>query len=361
MKKIIFLVVLSVTLFSCKKEIEHTKPILSDITESIYASGKVKALDQYNVFSTVNGILKDIYVKPGDSVMKGAVMFLLDNVTSELNAENARLVLELSQENNRSGSDKLQELELNKNLAFQKYILDSSLFIRQKKLWDQQVGSQLDFEQRKLNFESSKNNYQTANSRFNQIKTQLINELKRASVNYNLSQKQQSDYQIKSDLTGSVYDVLKEKGELVTPQTPLAVVGQKNQFYLELEVDENDIASVKLNQQVEVTMDSYKGQVFEALVTEIYPIMNERTRTFLVKAKFKKSPEVLYPNLSVEANIILQTKKNALIIPRSYLVDGQYVWVSKDEKKEVKTGLRDYQKVEILSGLDSNQVIYKPQ
>ena len=48
--------------------------------------------------------------------------------------------------------------------------------------------------------------------------------------------------------------------------------------------------------------------------------MNERTHTFTVKAAFIKQPKVLYPNLSLEANIVLNTKKNAIVIPKEYLV-----------------------------------------
>lgn len=107
-------------------------------------------------------------------------------------------------------------------------------------------------------------------------------------------------------------------------------------------------------------MDSYKGEVFEAIVTKLNPLMNERTKSFLVEAEFTRQPPVLYPNLTVEANIITAVKEKALTIPRNYLVDDSLVYISNSEKKSVKTGLKDFQKVEILSGLQSTDVIYKP-
>ena len=107
-------------------------------------------------------------------------------------------------------------------------------------------------------------------------------------------------------------------------------------------------------------MDSYKGEVFEAIVTKLNPLMNERTKSFLVEATFTRQPPVLYPNLTVEANIITAVKEKALTIPRNYLVDDSLVYISNTEKKSVKTGLKDFQKVEILSGLQSTDVIYKP-
>jgi HlyD family secretion protein len=345
---------------ACGQERERIKPQLEDITESVYASGTVKAANQYTVYPTVSGILQQVAVQSGDSINKGTAMFALDNTAPELNTEQARLALELTQENSRVNSDRLQELELQVNLARERYQLDSSLFERQQRLWEQKIGTQIEYEQRQLAFAASRTNFQAARRQLAQVQTLLRNEKQRARVNYQLSQKALTDHVIRSSVDGRVFEVYKEEGELVTPQTPLAVVGQANNFLLELEVDENDITQVKQGQPVVITMDSYKGQVFEGVVHRINPIMKDRSRTFTVEAHFVQPPPVLFPNLTVEANIVIQTKANVLTIPRKYLLEGNYVLLENEEKREVKTGLRDYQKVEILQGLDTAQFIYKP-
>ena len=355
-----FFIIILIILISCKKEKESIQVSAGDITESVYASGKVKAIDQYNVYSTVNGVLQNIIVNVGDQITKGQTLLEIDNVTSELNTENARIALDLSAENNRKGSDKLQEIELNVNLALEKLQLDSSLFFRQKKLWDQNIGTQLELEQKNLAYNNSSINYQTSQKRLSQLKTQLQNELKRANVNYDINKKLFSDYSIKSSVNGKVYDILKEHGELVSPQTPLAVIGKADTFLLELSVDENDIIKISLGQKVLVTMDSYKGEVLEAVLDKIYPIMNERSRTFMVEAHFINPPKKLFPNLSAEANIIIQIKKNIITIPNNYIIEGKYVLVDNNQKREIKTGLKDYQKVEVIEGLKENETIYKP-
>jgi RND family efflux transporter MFP subunit len=357
MKRVGCIILLSVFFtYSCSKKRERIKPVLSDITESVYASAKVKAVDQYEVFSTVNGILKEIAINPGDTVKAGEILFVLDNNTARLNTESARLSLELSGET----SDRIGEMELNVRQSRDRYLLDSSLYLRQKRLWEQNIGTQLEFEQRRLAFSSSANNYASARAKLRQLQIQLGNEQERAKIGYRVSRSLESDYIISSTISGVVYDVLKDKGELITPQTPLAVIGRSS-YILEMNVDENDIAKVRVGQSVEITMDSYKGQVFEGVVNRIYPIMDERSRTFQVDAHFVTLPSSLYPKLTAEANIIIQTKKNALIIPRNYLQDNQYVWISKDKKRKVKTGLRDYQKVQILHGIDTSQFIYEPK
>lgn len=361
MKTNILLTLFIIVVFiSCKKTKESIQVTSSDITQSVYSAGKVKAVEQYNVYSTVNGVLQNININIGDNITKGQILLELDNVTSELNAENARIALDLSAQNNKKGSDKLEEIELNINLALEKLHLDSSLYFRQKKLWDQNIGSKLDLEQKQLTYKNSLINYQSAQKKLSQLKTQLQNDLKRANVNYNINQKLYSDYSIKSSINGKVYDILKERGELVTPQTPLAVIGKIDTFLLELAVDENDIIKINIGQKTLITMDSYKDQVLEAIVDKIYPIMNERTRTFVIEAHFINPPKKLFPNLSVEANIIIQSKKNALTIPNNYIIDGTYVLVNEDEKREIKVGLKDYQKTEILEGLKENETIYKP-
>ena len=109
-----------------------------------------------------------------------------------------------------------------------------------------------------------------------------------------------------------------------------------------------------------IKLDSYKGQVFEAVVIKINPIMNERLRSFSVEASLLTKPPALYPNLTTEANIIFQIKEKALLIPRSYLIDESFVMMENKQKGKITTGLKDYQKVEILSGLTVNDIILKP-
>lgn len=348
-------------LLQCQKKGKGIKAKMGDITEAVYASGKVKASGQYQVFPIVNGLLSKIWVKAGDSVKANQLLFSVENVNSALNSENARLALELTESNSRSGSDRLQELEQNVQLASEKYELDSVLFSRQKNLWEQNIGTRIDFDQRKLGFQSSKSAYFTSRNRLNQIKIQLKNELERARVSFKISQKQKGDFEIKSQLDGMVFDVLKTEGELVSPQTLLATLGETQSFYLELQVNEADIARISPGQAIEISMDGYKDSVFRAEVDRIYPIMNERTRNFKVDAHFLNPPMRLFPNMNVEANIIIQTRKNAMTIPRRYLVEGNQVWISKKEKREVKTGLKDFEKVEILSGLDTSTEILLPQ
>jgi multidrug efflux pump subunit AcrA (membrane-fusion protein) len=104
-------------------------------------------------------------------------------------------------------------------------------------------------------------------------------------------------------------------------------------------------------------MDSYKGQVFEAKVSKINPLMNERSKTFKVEAVFTKAPKRIFPNTSFEANIVLESKKKVLTIPRAYLLKGDSVLLKNGNKVKVKIGLRDFEYVEILSGIKAQDQV----
>ena len=360
--KLSFLSLFFTISISCSdKKTEAIQPTVGDVTQSVYASGVVKAVGQYTVFSTVNGILQKTKVSVGQYVNKGQLLFELEQEKANLNTENARLAYQLSQESNHYIQDKISEMEMKVQAAKDKLALDESIYNRNKRIKQYQIISEVDFERVELGYKSAKINYESAKKQLQQLKAQLENDQNRNNINLKISQKSQSDFSVKSAFSGQLFDIPVKEGTLITTQTPLAIIGESNSFLLELEVDENDMVLVNLGQKVLVTMDSYKGQVFEAVIDKIYPIMQERSRTFKIEAHFVKTPQKLYPNLTAEANIILKIKKNVITIPKSYLIQGQYVLVNKDEKRKVKIGLSDYQKAEILEGLKAEETIYKPQ
>lgn len=348
-------------LINCsKKESQEIQPTISDITESVYASGVIKAKDQYIVYPTVSGILKKTKVVVGQKISKGQLLFELDSDKADLNTQNALLAYELSKKDSRYIQDKIAELELKVLAAKDKLLLDESIYHRNQKALQYEGISQVDFDRVVQTYKSSKSNFEMAQKQLAQFKSQLQNDQSKNAINLKISQKSQSDFAVKSEFDGQLFDLPVKEGTLVTPQTPIATIGKSNTFILELDVDENDMVRVVLGQNIVVTMDSYKGTVFDAVVSKIYPIMDERSRTFKIEAQFAKAPPKLYPNLTAEANIVIQTKKNALTIPKEYLIEGTYVLVNKDEKRKVKVGLSDYKKVEILEGLQANETLYKP-
>jgi HlyD family secretion protein len=353
-----FFMLVMVGFSSCKKEPEKTQVTVENITESVYASGIIKSKNQYQVFSTVNGLVQQVFVTEGDIVKIGDPIIQVINKTAQLNTENARLAADYAAFD--ANADKLNELKINIDVAKAKKLNDSLLLKRQRNLWAQQIGSQNELEQRELAYKNANATYNALLLRYNDLKKQLNFAAQQSKKNLQISSVITGDYIIRSQVNGKVYSLLKEKGEMVNTQSMVAIVGAADEFLLELQVDEYDIAKIRLGQKVLVSMDSYKGQVFEAKIQKIYPIMNDRTRSFTLEASFVTQPAALYPNLTTEANIVIQTKEHVLTIPRNYLIDDTFVLMENNQKVKVETGLKDYLKVEILRGVSPNDFIYKP-
>ncbi len=349
---------IGILLFSCGKKPETILPTLGPITESIYASGVLKTTDQYQAFVTVNGIINDILVQEGDSVRIGSPLLTITNETQRFSAENAAIAANFNDFSANQG--KLDDARLLIETAKNKFRVDSSLYFRQKNLWNQQIGTKVDFELKELAFQTSKSNYLSTIQKYIDLKRVLEFSSSQAKKNLQISTNQAQDFTLRSKTNGIVYSLLKTKGEIVTPQTPIAVIGNFRDFVLELQVDENDILRVSKGQNVVVTLDSYKKQVFEAKVTKISEIMNERSKTFLVEAKFTKAPPKLFPNITFEANILLSRREKVVLIPRNFLKNDSIVTLASGEERVVKIGLKDFQKAEILSGLKATDEIVKP-
>ena len=343
---------------ACSSKQEKTKPLQESITESVYASGIVKSKNQYKVFSLANGLIDTILVTEGDVVKKGDSIIKLVNTTAELNVENAQLSANYASVI--TNAEKLEELKISVDIAKTKMENDALLLQKQANLWSQQIGTFNDLLQKQLTAKTSYNAFETSKLRFATLKKQINFQGKQSQKNLALVQKINSDFIVKSNVNGKIYQLPLKKGEMVNTLNPVAIIGDDLAFSLELQVDEYDINRVKIGQKIALSMDSYKGQVFECIVTKIDPIMNEKTKSFTIEASFISPPTTLYPNLTCEANIIIQQKIKTITIPRAYLLEGDFVMLEKEKKVKVKTGLKDYQKVEILSGISVNDIIFKP-
>ncbi|MBY0434426.1 MAG: HlyD family efflux transporter periplasmic adaptor subunit [Cyclobacteriaceae bacterium] len=355
--RIIFLLTGSL-LLSCSRNVEKTSPVVGPISESVYASGVIKSKGQYQVYTSVAGLVHEILVNEGDTVRKGSPIMRLLNEPSRLQALNAKYAADYA--DLKANSNKLGEAKAQVELARSKLKNDSLLFERQQNLWKQGVGSRIDFEQRELSYKNSKASYESATVRYEDLKRQLEFTSKQATTNLRISSAQAADYLVKSEIDGKVFKILKEQGEFANTLNPVAVIGDANDFLLEMKIDEYDIAQIHKGQKIVYSMDSYKGQVFEARVDNIEPIMDEPSRSFTVEGKFVTRPPVLYPHLSAEANIILRSQEKALTIPRNYLMNDSMVLLSNGRLKKVVVGLKDYQRAEIREGLTAEDVIYKP-
>ena len=346
-------------LWSCGAEEKHINPQRQDIVESVYASATVQPEHMYRAFASVTGILEANLVEVGQLVNTGTELLKVTNPAPERNAQNARLQMELA-ENNYSGENSLlNDLAAQLRTAKLTFTDDSLNFKRQEKLWLQKIGSQSVFEARKLAYERSKNQLERLSGEYRRAEIELRTKLEQARNTYAASMATSDEFTVKSTLNGKVYALFKEPGEVVMPNEPLAMIGSPNVFLLELLVDEVDVVRIARNQEVLISLDAYGDEIFEAKVTKIYPQKDQRSQTFRLEARFKNAPQTLYPGLSGEANIVIDKRSQALTIPRSYLIGEDSVRTSTGMQK-VSTGLFTLDRIEITAGLNESDQLLNP-
>jgi len=346
-------------LFSCGEEQEKIVPQKMSLTESVYASVTIQPDSLYQVYAAVGGILDQNMVDEGDVVIKGTPLLQIINNAPKLTTENAKLSLQLASQNFSGSSAILKALEDEIQAAILSFQNDSINFFRQKRLWEQQIGSKVEYDNRKLAYELSRNKLNLLRSRYARTKNELQTQVLQARNNYESSQINTMDFTVTSKINGKVYALLKEPGEIVSTMEPLAAVGSASVFLIKMLVDEVDIVKLKVGQKTLVTLDAYPSIVFTAQVAKIYPRKDERSQTFTVEAVFNDPPKTLYPGLAGEGNIIVAEKENVLTIPKTYVIEGNKVRTV-NGVVEVSLGLQNLAMVEVLGGIDEHTELLKP-
>lgn len=359
----IYSICLLLVLLSCRSEpSEKIQAQYGNITEAVYASARVQPADHYRVFAEVSGIVEEKWINTGDIVDRGDRLFRIRNQTLDLQTANARLNYELAKANLSGSANQLEALKRQIDLARQQYHQDSVDYERQRSLWEQRIGSRQQLDQRALALSNSKTQYQSALDNYQQSLRQLKAEVKKADNTYRINANNKEQFILSSRLDGKVYELFVEPGETVNPQQPLAWIGSRDSFLVEMQVDEDDISRVQLGQKVFLHLDSYRDQVFSGEVIKIYPSMDLELQTFQVEARFLEPPPVLYPNLTAEANIVVHQKEKAVVIPRAYLTPGDSVILAdSQQKRAVELGISDIRMVEVTEGLQVGERILKPK
>jgi len=347
-------------LVSCSEKQEQIKPTVSVLSEMVYASAIVVPLNEYVVYPENQGVIEELMIREGDVVQKGQVLARIKQVNSELQNRDAQLALEAAEENIEGPSNLLESIVQEMDQLRAQIQLDSLNLVRQQNLWGQGIGARVELDNRKLKYKLGLKQLAALKIRYDQTERDLTsrvstarNAVKRSSVNL-------SDFTIRAKMDGQVFSLNKELGERIGVQEPLAKIGSKGAFIIELQIDEVDVARVDTGQQVIVSLDAYEGEVFEAKIVQIFPEKNARNQTFQVEAHFTQPPEKLFSGLSGEANILLRRREQVLSIPFEYLLDGNQV-LTQDGAVAVKIGMRNLDRVEILTGIDTSTVILKPQ
>lgn len=348
---------------SCSRSGNTVSPVRKDIIETVYASGKIIPENEYHLFALTNGTVKEKLVKEGDVVAQGTVLFKISNEAPLARLNAAKILLNNSQSNLSSQSRILNDLRLSMENAAVKFSNDSLNYFRNKNLFEHNAVSKSSMDNAYTAYTISLNQKKSAVEKYYATLNELDVALQNAKSQAVTAQTDADNYLIKSESDATVFQLLKEEGEAVRAGEVVALLGEKSKRVIKLSVDQQDIDKIKTGQEVLLKSDVSGSKVFHAVVSQIYPVMNELDQTFRVDARFVDSVEQPYVHSSVEANIIIQQKKNALIVPGAAMTAPDSLQVKKEGKITslfVRTGIRTLDDVEILDGIDESSVVIIP-
>ena len=280
--------------------------------------GSVNTKENILVQPEFQGTLVSLNVKAGQKVAKGQVLGRVDDAG-------------LSQQ--------VASLE-------NQYALAKTTFERQKNLWDQKIGSEIQFLQAQTQMIS-------AQRAVAQIKAQWAKTI------------------IKAPFSGTIDEIFVEKGQVVapSPQGLMRIVNLGN-MYVSTTVPEAYIGKLKVGTEVGVFLTSL-GKTYKGKVRQIGSFINPNNRSFGIEVAVPNPENLLRPNQVAKLKIIDYSKKNALVIPTNVIQeDGQknkYVNIitnananakpGKAKKVIVKLGQSSNNVTEILSGISAKDVI----
>ena len=356
------LIIISCIAAGCKKNnISH--PLRKDIVETVYASGKIMADSEYTTYALNAGTVVKKLAKEGDIVKNGQVLYVINNTAPAARLDAANESYEKARENLSSQSRVLGDLKLSMQNAAIKFSNDSMQYFRLKNLWAQNIGTKSALDNAETQYRTSLNEKKSAREKYYSTINDLNISLKNAQSQVATAQNDLSNYFIKAESNGTVYQMMKEKGEAVRANDAVALLGKSTDRLIRLAVDQQDIGLVEDHQQVLLKTDATGDKIYHARVIRIYPAMNEADQTFRVDAVFTDDDAKSYIHTSVEANIIIKKKQQALVIPTNALLNGDSVKVKKDGKivtVPVKTGIYTLDEIEIINGLDENSEVVTP-
>jgi HlyD family secretion protein len=348
-----------------------------DLARVVVATGKIQPLSKAEIKSKASGIVKRIYVDYGDRVKQGQVLAELDKIQleaimreSQANMQAAEAACDSSKatlERNKvdaEGPD-VPFLKLSMERAEHEY---REGVVAKAVVEDAQKNYQLGLNKRmsaQTNLIVSRADIAKADAQVAQAKAALEN-----------AQEDLRNSTIVSPIDGlalsrdvNVGDAVSSILVLGSQATPIMTLGDVSEVYVQGKVDEADIGKVYLNQPARIVVESFKDKKFIGKVTKISPLGKEKDNvtTFEVRVSISNPTGELKANMSANAEILLEEKKNVLMVPEASLIYDKERNASIEtpdpkadhgkKKIQVKLGISNGVKTEILEGLNEKQQI----
>ncbi len=360
---VIVLVVLAVTKNKGNQGTKVTTEVVEKrtITETVSANGKIQPAVDVKISPYISGEVVELYVKEGDEVEAGDLLAKIDpeiyisnyeRMEANLNSQKAILA------SSRARMAQSEAQFINAELSFE----------RNKKLWEQQVISDADFEAVKSSYQVSKAEVDAASQ---SVKSSEY-AVKSSEASLKEARENLTRTTIKTPTNGKISRLNILKGERVTGAsqfssgTEIMRIANLNNMEAFVEVNENDIVRVSLGDTCDIEVDAYLDKIFKGLVTEIATSANvagvsaDQVTNFDVKIRIlfesyadlipedKPNYSPLRPGMSATVEIQTETNRNLITVPI------QAVTTRSTDTTKTKAGERT-EETEGSAGTDDNE------
>lgn len=275
----------------------------------IEVNGSVEAELQATISPETNGQIRAIHVEEGQHVSKGQLLM-------ELNTEVTR--------------KSINEIETSLELA-------KTTFEKQKKLWEQNIGSEMQYLQ-------AKNQKESLESRLETMKAQL------------------DMARVKAPFAGIVDDIMMKKGDLAMPGARAMTMVNLSKLKVNADVSEAYLSKIEKGDTVILEFPAFPELQLQAPIYRTGNIIQPDNRTFKVQVRINNIQDKLKPNIISVLHINDYTNKNAFIVPSIIIkrdMKGNFLFVAVEdpqegmiaEKRYVETGKSFRDKTEVLDKL----------
>jgi len=347
-------------LASCK-QVPDLKPEHRDIVDAVFASGHLENKYQYSVNANVDGFLTKAWVVEGDQVKENQNLFYLSNDVQQSQVRNAVTNLEFANNNASPNSPQLEQLKLQIIQARQKKTVDSTNFERYSRLVKTQAVSKADYDNARIQYLASTSNLGVLENNFRDLKHTLKLNVDNAKTQLDIQKETNNYYFVRAGSPGTILSINKKIGDYIKKGDLIGQIGSGITL-AKLYIAEDDIHRVRLGQKVLISLNSNKDSILHGTISKLYPAFDTNDQSFVADATFNDYRGNMINGTQLQANIIIEEKKNVLVIPSYCLIGGNYVLLKgKKEKHAVKTGIRTLEYTEILSGLDGSEILSSPK
>jgi HlyD family secretion protein len=348
-----------------------------DLARVVVATGKIQPLSKAEIKSKASGFIKKIYVDYGDHVKNGQILVELDKVQLEAAFRASEASLQAAKAARESAKAALERNKVDAegpDVPFLKLSME-----RAQQMLKDGVMSKSVVEDAEKNYQlalnkqvSAQRNLAVSQAEIEKAEAEVV-QAKAAADN---AAEDLRNSTIVSPIDGLVLSRDVNIGDAVSSiyilgsqATPIMTLGDVSEVYVQGKVDESDIGKVYLNQAARIVVESFKDKKFTGKVTKISPLGKEKDNvtTFEVRVSISNPGGELKASMSANAEILLEEKKNVLMAPEAAMIydKDRNAQVEIPDAKgpngkkkiNVKLGISNGVKTEILSGLNEKQKI----